>query len=437
MPAVDANHRAAEIERARTTLDDGSIAELLLGMTATPSPTGDERTLAAFIAGHLVDAGVRAEVQQVSGEQANVIARVPGSGDGPRVLVYAPLDTAFAGSTEEDRPFLGSQPRADFALPPRRDGTTVTGLGAENPKAFAAAGVVTLEAIAAAEIIPRGEIVLALASGSMPVDCRPGHDDAPLGWGSGVRHLLADGPRPDAAIVLKPGYAVADEEVGVAWYRITVEGAVNYTGIRHKGLYRNPILRASALVLELEQWLAAYAERYADDVVLPQGSVNAISAGSPDRASFVPASCEIDLDLRIAPDATLADVDAELGAFLDDARKTDPDHGIVMTRRFGLPGTRTSPDAWIVRALIDAWEAIEGRQHARALRTSGASDAGIIRAAGIPTARIGLPAPTTPSPFPGFSMGYADAASIRRLADVLIHALVQTTFLTRDEAGLP
>jgi acetylornithine deacetylase/succinyl-diaminopimelate desuccinylase-like protein len=435
--AVDATALTAQVERARAQLDEDRIADLLFAMASVPSPTGEERALAELVARHLAEADVEAEVQDVVGDQANLVARVRGDGTGPRLLLYAPLDTAFAGEPEEDRPFLGATQRADFALPPRREGTIVTGLGAENPKAFAASGVAALEAIAAAGGRPRGDVVLCLASGSMPVDRRPGIDRSPVGWGTGIRAFLESDPDIDFAIVLKPGYAVSTAEVGVAWYRIEVTGAVNYTGIRHKAPYRNPILAGARLVLELETWFADYAARHADDVVSPQASVNAIDAGSQHRASFVPVTCRLDVDVRIGPSTSPGEVDAELEGLLERAREREDGFEVALSRRFCLPGTSTPPDAWIVRALVRAWEQREGRTHAAASGTSGASDAGIIRQAGIATARIGLPPPAQPSPYAGFSMGHADASSARRLAEVLVQAALDTASRTRAEVGRP
>ena len=83
-----------------------------------------------------------------------------------------------------------------------------------------------------------------------------------------------------------------------------------------------------------------------------------------------------------------------------------------------------------------AWEAREGKEHAAPGGASGASDAGLIRAAGVETARLGLPMPATPSPYSGFSMGVADVESIVRLTEVLVAAIVETTTRTREEVGL-
>jgi acetylornithine deacetylase/succinyl-diaminopimelate desuccinylase-like protein len=415
----------AMVDRARSTIDDAAIAELLLAMVAIPSPTGDEAPLAKFVADHLTRQGVQADVQPVGSNQANLVARLTGDGDGPTLLVYAPLDTAFSGNVEEDRPFLGDDPRADFALPPRQDGPFITGLGAENPKGFAAAGITALQAIARAGVPLRGEVVLVLASGSMPDDSRPGH-------GSGIHYFLANGSVPDHAIVLKPGYAVGHEEVGLAWFRIVVHGAVNYTGIRHKGPYRNPIIDAARVVLALEAWFEEYSARHTDGLVAPQGSINAIRAGAAGRAAYVPATCEIDVDLRVGPRSSPDAVEAELRDAIEVIRAGDPALEVSLQRRVAFPGTSTDPTSWIVRSLTQAWQDREGREHVPLARGSGASDAAILRSAGIPTARIGLPPPSAPNPAPGFSMGYVDVASIHRLADVLVQAMIDTT--ARDAA---
>jgi succinyl-diaminopimelate desuccinylase len=426
-----------QIDRARSFLDREAIRTLLFDLASIPSPTGEEEAVARFLAGRLSAAGLEALVDPVADGQANALAWLRGRGDGPRLMIYAAIDTAFAGDPNEDEPYLGREPRADFRLPPQIADDRVVGLGAENPKAFAAAAVVAAEAIARSEIDLRGELVLALASGSMPVDGRPNLSRPQVGFGSGIRHILDHWPRPDFAVVLKPGYAVAHEEVGLAWFRVTVRGVLNYTGIRHKGPYRNPIVLASWLVGHLETWFAAYTARHTDGLVAPQGSINAIRAGSANRAAFVPATCQLDLDLRISPRSSLGEVEAELRHVLEELQSHDPEFDWELERRLALPGTATDPDNWIVRSLIRAWEDREGRPHIPMARQSGATDGAILRTYGIPTARIGLPPPARPSPYPGFSMGVADPDAVRGLAEVLVYTIVDTLGRTRTEIGLP
>ena len=56
-----------------------------------------------------------------------------------------------------------------------------------------------------------------------------------------------------------------------------------------------------------------------------------------------------------------------------------------------IPGTATPQDNWIVRAAVAAWEEMEGRPHEPIIANSGATDANILRARGLSTARSAWP----------------------------------------------
>jgi acetylornithine deacetylase/succinyl-diaminopimelate desuccinylase-like protein len=420
------------IEQARSMIDAAAVGDICYALTEIASPTGEELALAEFVADHVRRAGAQARVSRVGDGGASVLASYGSGGDGPTVWIYAPLDTSFSGNPDEDRPWLGDQPRADFSLPPQRAGGKVIGMGAENPKGFAAAGIAAFEALARSRASVRGRICLALAGGSMPINHRPGHD-AVVGHGVGISQLLSEEPRPDFAIVLKPGYAVNYEEVGLAWFRVTIRGAINYTGIRHKGTFRNPIVAAAKVVDHLEAWFPEFTAAHTSGLVAPQGSINAIRAGSADRAAFIPATAELDLDLRVAPDSSPEAVQRELEGALDALRQKEPDLEVELERTAALPGTRTDPESWIVVSLIRAWEDLEDKPHEFVGRGSGATDAALLRSHGIETARIGLPVPKTPSPYSGFSMGVADEESMARLATLLVHTLVEAGSRSRAE----
>ena len=393
-------------------IDAEELAQLCFDLTAVPSPTGEERAVAELAAARLRDAGLAAEVQDAGGGVANAVARL-GEGDGPRLALWAPLDTPALGPD-----WLGDELRPDWSLPPRREETKVIGLGAENPKGFATAAIGAATAVASSDAPLRGELVVCLAGGTMPVAG---------GLGAGTRHFLRDEPRPDFCVVLKPGYAVAHEEVGFAWLKLTVHGAISYTGIRHKGVYDSPIVKAARLVTAIEEWLPAWTESTKAGLVAPQGAVNAIRAGDFGVGSFTPSRAELLLDLRVPPGMTGEQV-------VERVREIDGDFDVEVVA--AVPPARTSPDSWLVKSLIRAWEAREGKEHAAPGGASGASDAGLIRAAGVETARLGLPMPATPSPYSGFSMGVADVESIVRLTEVLVAAIVETTTRTREEVGL-
>ena len=194
---------------------------------------------------------------------------------------------------------------------------------------------------------------------------------------------------------------------------VTVGGTLNYTGIRHRVPYRNPIVVATKVIAALEEWFPEYTARHTDGFVSPQGSIGAIRAGGPDLSAFVPPTCELYLDIRVSPRSSPAEVSTELEALLARLRDENPDLDVRSEMTVAIDGTATPEDSWIVQSLVRAWEAQEGRPHQAATGTSGATDAAILRAHGIETARIGPPPPRTPSPYPGFSMGAADLEASR------------------------
>jgi succinyl-diaminopimelate desuccinylase len=410
---------ARAVQDARAAIDAEELAQLCLDLTAVPSPTGEERAVAELAAERLAAEGLAAEVLETPEGVASAVATLGGD-EGPALMLWAPIDTPLAGGPE-DADWLGPEPRPDWSLPPRREGTKIVGLGADNPKAFATCAIGAATAVARAQVPLRGRLVVGLAGGTMPVSRRPG-------LGTGTRRLL-ESVTPDYCVILKPGYAVAHEEVGFAWFRLTVPGAMSYTGIRHKGPYRSPIVAAAKVVDAIEAWLPEYTAANAAGLVAPQGAVNAVRAGDPGVGSFTPARAELLLDLRIAPGGSVEYAQAQLERLL-------AEHEVAVELVASVPPAHTSPDSPLVRSLVRAWEAREGAEHAAPAGASGASDAGIIRASGVETARIGLPVPATPSPYPGFSMGVADVDSIARLTEVLVEAIVDLTTKTREEVGL-
>jgi acetylornithine deacetylase/succinyl-diaminopimelate desuccinylase-like protein len=277
-----------------------------------------------------------------------------------------------------------------------------------------------------------GSLGIGLAGGGMPTSGRPGRRRN-IGHGAGCSYMLERGVRPDYAIVIKPGYAVSWEEVGLTWHTVTIRGTLNYTGIRHRVPYRNPIVAAAKVIEALEAWFPEYTARHTETYVSPQGSINAVRAGGPDLGAYVPPVCELYLDLRVGPRSTPAIARAELEAFLDELRPSLPEFELSSEMTVAIGGTATPESSWVVRSLVRAWEDQEGRPHQAATGASGATDVAILRGHGIPTARIGPPMSKTPSPYPGFSMGVADPESLATLTSVLLGCVVDTLGRPRGE----
>ena len=122
------------------------------------------------------------------------IGRIEGQGDGADLLLYAPLDTAF--STDPDRRMSVDRRsvagRDDDARAISRDGDVV-GMGAENPKGYAACVIAAAQAIKAAAVPLKGSLLVGLGAGGMPTNRRPSSEKFNAGQGARLRFHAGTG----------------------------------------------------------------------------------------------------------------------------------------------------------------------------------------------------------------------------------------------------
>jgi acetylornithine deacetylase/succinyl-diaminopimelate desuccinylase-like protein len=202
-----------------------------------------------------------------------------------------------------------------------------------------------------------------------------------------------------------------------------VHGTHTYVGSRHLLPYINPIRQAAQLIEGLEAWFPMWAEQNRAGLVAPQGVVSFVQAGWERTASFVPALCRFRLDLRLSPRTTPEEADQALAAQL---RKLATQGAINMEwrRLLSIPGTSTPRDNLVIAKSIEAWETIERRPHEPISGLSGATDANMLRALGIPTARVGLPkAPISDIDFRR-GMNTVAIAAMKKLACLLIYTAI-------------
>jgi acetylornithine deacetylase/succinyl-diaminopimelate desuccinylase-like protein len=423
------SQQATWIADAWKLIDPQRLTELVVGMVDIPSPTGEEATLARWLTDELDDSGIEARYQEIDDRQGNAVGRIRGDGTGEDLLLYAPIDTLTVGDPAEDVPWIGPKLREDMRTTARVRGNYVMGLGASNPKGHGAAVIAAAEAIAQAGIPLRGDLIVAFGAGGMPTNGRTTREltRCNAGQGVGCSFLLEQGMWADHAVIAKPGWAVAWEEVGLCWFEVRVRGNFSYVGSRHRMPYRNAIDHAGRVINALERWFPEYAARHTDGLVAPQGIVASIEAGWPRMASVTPAVCRFMVDLRTSPRSTPSDVRREFAAQLDVIATANPDIDVDWDMVLVIPGTHTPEDAAVVRAAKAAWEAITGRAHEPIIANSGATDANILRNRGIPTARIGMDriGPDAPLPldFPA-GMNVVDIREAVRLARHLVHTAV-------------
>src|SRR5215510_15875941 len=286
------------IKRAWDAIDETTLGELNRLMASIPSPTGEEGPLARAVVDVMNKSGIRAFYQPMDDAQGNAIGKLSGSGGGADLLLYAPLDTAFTTDEEEECPWIGDHLPSEMTTNAYvRDGDVV-GMGAENPKGYAACVVAAAQALKAAGVPLRGSLLVGLGAGGMPTNRRPLLQKFNVGQGAGCACMLEQGVRGDFAVIAKPGWSVAWEEVGLCWFKVMVKGNLGYVGTRHTAAYSNAIVNATTVIQELEKWFPVYSERNRSGLVAPQGVVGAIEGGWVHKPSFIPATCTFYVDLR-------------------------------------------------------------------------------------------------------------------------------------------
>jgi acetylornithine deacetylase/succinyl-diaminopimelate desuccinylase-like protein len=418
-------------------LDPDRLRDLLVRLVDIHSPTGAERAASEFMAGHLRnEVGIDARYQPVTDDTGNAYGEMTGTGDGARLLLYAPIDTHI--EPEVDHSTVGRRLREDMLPTARVDGDLVLGLGASNPKCMVAGLTEVVHAVKDSGIPLVGDLAIGFAGGGMPwSNSRRGN----VGMSSGVVHLLTHGLWPDYCAVLKPRYAVFAEEPGMCWFKVSVYGDLGYAGIaRGTPGFRSSIVPAATVIQEIEEWLPEYTRRNTSGGILPEGWIAAVRAGDPDKPAFPSGTTEIYLDMRITSRTTPANVRSQFGELIDAIRRRHPDVEIDWEMYGSVPGGSTPYDNWIIQSAQRGWEYEEKQSYDETPYQAGQTDGAIIRALGVPAARIGYPWP--PASIPADlaaglgGMGVASVDDVMKGVRIAAYTVVDTLTRTRAELGL-
>ncbi len=367
-------------------------------------PPGNETEAAAYLQDYLTGHGVECELVARDERRANLVARLPGSGDGPSL--------AFVGHTD-----VVPADARDWTHPPFEavvdDDGWLWGRGAIDMKGEVAGRAVAMAALARSGFRPRGDLwLLAVADeedGMYDVgmrwllesrpDIRP---DLAVNEGGGERMVLTDGRVViPVGIGEKGTYPVRVTAVGEAGHASTPsigDNAVPHLGevLRRIGQgmpapERSPLIDRTLEILlgEVPIDLAAGLERAGrlqpllTDVLPALGGTTMAPTvvGGSSKRNVMPARAWVELDCRILPGTTEADVEHAVRARLGDGLRYEldyPEHLVA-----GSSSPERSP-------LIDAIEAVLSDQGETGsllpLLGTGFTDSVYLRAAGNTTA---------------------------------------------------
>ena len=154
------------LEHAVALIDEERMRTFNCAITSIHSPTGAERAASEWMVQQMRGLGIEALYQSLDEGSGNAVGQLKGSGGGPSLLLYAPIDTHLHADPHEDVPWVGPELRPDM-LPNAyvADNGDVIGLGAANPKGMITALTEAVLCVRSVGVPLTGDVILAFAGG--------------------------------------------------------------------------------------------------------------------------------------------------------------------------------------------------------------------------------------------------------------------------------
>jgi glutamate carboxypeptidase len=335
-----------------TAIDPEQVLAGITRWVEIESPTSDKAAVNRMLDRVQDDlAGLPIELERRPGRDGFadiLIARTPGAGERPGILVMSHIDTVHPVGT-----LAG-------ALPVRRDGDRLYGPGIYDMKGGA------YLAMDAFRRVVRG------GSARMPITYLFTPDEE-VGSPTSravieqearhARHVLVTEPARD-------GGKVVTARKGVGRFRVTAEGVPAHSGSRHQD-GRSAIKEMAHQVLAIEE-MTDYARGITT-------SIGRISGGSADNV--IPAQCAMSVDLRVRDAETGREMETKIRAL----KPKDPDVKLTVTGQMNRPPfEKTAAIAQLLRHAQSVAREI-GITLADTAMTGGGSDGNFTAALGIAT----------------------------------------------------
>jgi acetylornithine deacetylase/succinyl-diaminopimelate desuccinylase-like protein len=358
------------------------------------NPPGNETRAAELLRDYLGDNGVESELYARAPERANLVARLPGSGGGPSLLLLSHTDTVVADAAEwQVDPWSGEV----------RDGE-LWGRGALDMKGQVAAEAVALASLAREGFEPAGDLVFAACA------------DEEVGTGFGLQWLCQSHPetvRTDYALnegagerlelFGRPFYLCSCAEKMSSPFRLFVRGRAGHASV--PGIADNALVKAAALIERLAAYrpalqlgpeteamiqavagqpltaeealeLARATDEAAAELLAPLLSMtlSPTMISASETRNVIPHLCTVDVDCRLLPEQSQAEVEPILRDVLGDG---DFQFGWLE----GWGGTRSELGTPLWDAVESFVEGIEPEASVLPVCVAGFTDSHWLRAA--------------------------------------------------------
>jgi acetylornithine deacetylase/succinyl-diaminopimelate desuccinylase-like protein len=361
----------------------------------TTNPPGNETAAAELLREYLESNGVGCELYARVPERANLVARLPGRGDGPSLLFLGHTDVVLADPAEWSVPPFSGELRGD----------EVWGRGALDMKGEVAANAVAFASLVREGFEPSGDLIFAATA------------DEEVGDGFGLSWLCTEHPeavRCDYALNEGGGdrlelgggvyYICATAEKMSAPFRVRVHGRSGHASM--PGIADNALVKAARLVERVAEYehapqiqpeVEAFLRTVVGEVPSPGAVVERTRALDPTAAALVepllsptfsptmisasrkrnviPALCEIVVDCRLLPGQTPAHAEPLIREVLGH----DVDYELEFVEAQG--GTRSRFDTPLWDAIAAFVAELEPGAHAVPICTAGFTDSHWLREA--------------------------------------------------------
>ena len=378
---------------ARIEASREDIANLALGLGNTYGPVGQERPTAEQVDGWYRENGLPSQLIDIIDGRANVVARLPGSGNGRSLLFNAHLDTEASGPDYDNLMQVPDLNR----MGGWREGDRLFGHTILNDRGCMAIFMVAGRALIQAGVRLQGDVLLTSVvgeTGQAPVDEYLGPRYEGKGFGSS--YLVQHGVRADFALVAETtDHAISWFQCGANYYKVTLRGRNMYTPRLQRSEkladHPNAIVKAASVIDAIERWAIAFEAKRTSSTpcgqVQPKAQVGAVRGGIPWRPNRSSPYCALYVDVRTLPGEDPQEVTRSLRTAIDDVA-VGAELELVMAKP-GAVGKGVEPLVAAIRAahqrVLDSPPPIE----AEPAVVSMWRDSNVFNAAGIPAVTFG------------------------------------------------
>jgi acetylornithine deacetylase len=379
-----------------------TLGELVRINSINPAFSGgttDEREVAAYVRAAMEALGMETHLHEPRPGRASVVGRLPGTGGGRSLMLYAHHDT------------VGIEGMPDPWAAEVRDGR-MYGRGAYDMKCGLAACLAAVRALVESGTPLAGDVMIVSVADE---------EEASLGMMEVLRHHTAD-----AAVVTEPTeLTMVAAHKGFCWIEVETEGRAAHGSRWQEGIDAN--LRMGRVLARLEALGARLVSSPPHPVVGPP-SLHAATLNGGSGWSTYAASCRLRIERRTVPGETEADVVAQVQEIVDALAADDPAFRATVRPVLTRQAWEARPGSEITEIVRRAAEGVLGRAPERV----GASywmDTSLLGAAGIDTIVIGPAGEGAHA-----AVEWVDLESVRQTAEILVRTALDFCGAARESS---